>query len=270
MRQNELLLIKLGGSVITDKKKPFTARGSVIKRLGFEIKRSLKRFEGDIIIIHGQGSFAHIPASKYQTQKGIINEQSFIGLSLVSDSAIKINRIVTQELLEIGLKVISFSPASIIVSNNEKIHSIFIEPIIRALELNFVPVLYGDIVFDIDKRGFCIYSGEKIIGVLVKKLYKNYKKVRIIYCTDSDGVYDDKGKTIPVINREIFKKLSGAINKSDSVDVTGGMLHKVKESLMLAKKYNLEIFIINGKSRNDLIKAINGLKVIETKLVWEH
>jgi isopentenyl phosphate kinase len=261
MKHNELLLIKLGGSVITDKKKPFTERRGVIGRLGREIMDSFKKFKGNIIIVHGQGSFAHIPASKYKTQKGIINKQSFRGLSEVADAAIEINRIVMDVFLKIGLKAISFAPASIIVSKNEKPYSVFIEPLKRSLELGFIPVLYGDIVFDIRKRGFCIYSGEKIIGALVKKLYKYYKKVRIIYCADSDGVYDEKGKTIPLINRKVIKKISGLVKASDSVDVTGGMLHKVKESLEVAGKYKITTYIINGLRRNNLFNIVTGNKL---------
>ncbi|MFN8459248.1 MAG: hypothetical protein U0401_32125 [Anaerolineae bacterium] len=55
----ELVLLKLGGSVITDKTKPFTARMDVIERLAQEINHALTDRGGDLqlIIGHGAGSF---------------------------------------------------------------------------------------------------------------------------------------------------------------------------------------------------------------------
>lgn len=60
----KLLLIKLGGSLITDKSRDYTARPQIISRLAREIKFARKTFDSDIIIAHGSGSFAHTPAAK--------------------------------------------------------------------------------------------------------------------------------------------------------------------------------------------------------------
>jgi len=74
----KLILIKLGGSVITDKSAKFKAKPEVISRLAKEIESGRQSLREDhlFLIGHGQGSFAHIPAVKYQTQKGLINEGS--------------------------------------------------------------------------------------------------------------------------------------------------------------------------------------------------
>ena len=61
------MLLKLGGSVITDKTQPFTARTDVIERLAREIKNALDERGDDLqlIIGHGAGSFGHPLAEKY-------------------------------------------------------------------------------------------------------------------------------------------------------------------------------------------------------------
>jgi len=106
----ELILIKLGGSLITDKSKPYSARNSVINRLAKEVKSALKTKKARIIIANGSGSFGHSAASIYKTQEGIINKNSLKGFSVVADAAIQINRIVINEFLKFGLPVVSFSP----------------------------------------------------------------------------------------------------------------------------------------------------------------
>jgi len=267
MKNKELLIIKLGGSVITDKNRAFTPRYENIERLTQEIKTSLKTFKGDLIVVHGSGSFGHTLALKYQTQKGIVNKDSKAGFSKVADTAIAINRIVMKEFIKIGIKAVSFAPLSFILSEKGGVKSLFLEPIKKALELGFVPVLYGDVVFDTSGRGFCIFSGEKIITALLDKLESDYKNVRVVYCADTDGVYDSQGKTVPIIDSKIFTKLSKTVNKSDFPDVTGGMLHKVKESLKMVKERKIECYIINGERKNGLRNAITGLGFSGTKIV---
>jgi isopentenyl phosphate kinase len=107
-----------------------------------------------------------------------------IGFTKVADTAVAINRIVMKEFVRIGLKALSFAPLSMILSGNDKVHSIFISPIKRALEYKLIPVLYGDVIFDTGKSGFCIYSGEMLISALLAEMADEYRKVKVIYCTD--------------------------------------------------------------------------------------
>jgi isopentenyl phosphate kinase len=254
-----LILIKLGGSVVTDKAKPFCARPAVIKRLALEIKKAKNLLKNtNLIVGHGSGSFGHTIAAKYRTQKGIINKNSLRGFCLTSETAVDINRIVLKEFLKAGLPVVSFSPMSFVYPNN-----IFLRPIKKSLDLGFVPLIYGDVVFDTVK-GFTIYSCEKTLDILAEKLSKKYQKTRVVQCGDTDGVYGLNGQTISNITPKNFKLVKKWITGSKSTDVTGGMIHKVGESLNLAKKLNIKTSIINGNKKGTLLKAILGKKVIST------
>lgn len=235
----DLVLVKMGGSVITDKSKPFTARVGVIQKLVEKIK-SFKDESTDLIIGHGGGSFPHVPASKYQTQKGLINKDSLLGLVLTADAAIQINRIVVSEFLKQRINVLSFAPLSFIYDKK-----IMLEPIEKSLDLGITPLVYGDVMMN-KKQGFEIFSTERSIDILAIKLAKNYRKIKIIFYSDTNGVYDDNGKTIPLITPKNFKEIKKYIVGSGNTDVTGGMIHKVEESLKLVKKLNAEVFILNG------------------------
>lgn len=256
----ELIFVKLGGSIITDKKKEFTPKEEVIKRLGEEIKAAKKKLKADIIIAHGSGSFGHSVAAKYKTKEGMINDDSFTGFPLVADAAALINRIVIKNLSKVGLPVVAFSPLSLIMANEQTLAKVFIEPVEKSLELQFLPVLYGDVIMD-SKRGFCIFSSEKIISILSGKLKDKYAKIRIIFCGDTDGVYDENGKTIEKIDGTNFSGFEKAITGSAGVDVTGGMIHKIKESLVMAVKFSIETVIINGTREGELEGALLGNKV---------
>lgn len=246
-----LILIKLGGSVITDKSKPFTSRTANIDRLIREIKKNYISKNNDLIIAHGAGSFGHVPASKYQTAKGNFGKDSVLGLCLTADAAIKLNRIVIERFLKQKLNVISFAPLSF--TYNSKIN---INNIKKALQIGAIAVTYGDVIMD-DKQGFHINSGEMTLDNIATALYKNYKKVTVVYYTDTDGVYDGNKKTIPLITPKNFKDIKKFLVGSSNTDVTGGMIHKVEESLKIASKLGAEIIVTNGlkKSKSTLIKG---------------
>jgi isopentenyl phosphate kinase len=262
LAMKKLVLIKLGGSVITDKSKEYVVRKANLARLAKEIGSALKKSNAKIIIGHGAGSFAHTPASIYKTKEGLTNKKSLFGMSVTEEAARWLNGIVIKEFISQKLPVFPFSPASFLISDAKVYSKSYIDPIKKALEIGSLPVVYGDVVID-KKIGCTIFSTEKILSILAKALLRDYK-IRIIYVTDVNGVHDEKGKTIPVITSKNFKSLKSSIIGASGVDVTGGMLHKVEEGLKLAKETKIETQIINGNKRGNLLRAVLGESVSST------
>lgn len=260
-----LILIKLGGSVITDKTKPFTARPLVIRRLAREIKKARKKLGKDTLFLigHGGGSFPHVPAAKYQTQKGLINKDSVKGLSLTADAAIRIDRILIKEFLKVGLPAISFAPLSFFYARKNARQEHMLSHIRKCFDIGVLPVVYGDVIMD-EKEGFCIFSAEKTLAILARELTGSYKIEKFIEVGDTDGVYGKDGKTIPEITAKNFSKVKRLITGSKSTDVTGGMIHKVKESLSLVKDIKTPTVLINGNIKDNLLKVLLGRRVLAT------
>src|SRR5207237_1301346 len=61
-----MLLVKLGGSVVTEKDKLRTARRPAIRRLAGE----LAAVRQPLLVVHGAGSFGHILASRHRLNEG--------------------------------------------------------------------------------------------------------------------------------------------------------------------------------------------------------
>ena len=255
----ELILIKLGGSIITNKGKEYFAREENITRFAREIKLALNEANIKIIVGHGAGSFAHTPAYKYKTKDGLITENSLFGMGVTEESARLLNQIVVKKFIGAKIPTYAFSPGSFLISDAKVYSKSYIDPIIKALEIGIVPIVYGDVVLDI-KIGFTIFSTEKILSILANRMKKNYE-IKMIYVTDVGGVYDEKGKVIPIITNKNFDQLKSSIVGAKGVDVTGGMLHKVEEALFLAKKTGIKTQIINGKKPGLLKNVILGKKV---------
>ncbi len=264
MKHKPLVLVKIGGSLITDKNKPFTVKEKALDTICDEIAAAMKTGR-QLIVGHGGGSFPHFPAKKYQTHKGIINEDSYRGIAEVADAAARLNRIVVKKLLEKGVNAVSVSPMNIMVAEDFKLKEICLTSIEELLRLGLLPVLYGDQVLD-TKVGCTIFSTEKVLGYLAYHLkQKGYEVERIIHCGLTNGVYDQNGKTINLINSTNFSRYKDVLTGSHGIDVTGGMIHKVEETLALAKA-GVRGLIIDGIEQGSLSQAVMGEAVVGTRV----
>lgn len=253
----ELTLIKLGGSVITHKGRAYKSRKKIIERLALELKRGLRFSKGKFLIGHGSGSFGHYAAYKYKIQEGQKKKGFDFGVCKVSEAAINLNRIVISSFLEKGLAVFPFYPSSFILLEDKKIKSFFVEQIKTALGFEMIPVVMGDILIDTKRKAF-IYSTEMIFSFLIENLYKDFRDLRVIHIGDTKGVYDDQGRVIKMINKDNFSIYERFLRKSEKKDVTGGMSHKVKESLSLSERFGIKTYIISGLVKDNLYNLLTG------------
>ena len=246
---NELLCLKIGGSVITDKTQPYTANLNTIRK----IATSLKKIKIPLIIAHGSGSFGHTSAQKYGGKNGY---KSMWGIAKVARDAEEINRIVMDIFIQEKLPVVSFSPRSFLIAKKGKMQKSFLNPLIEALNQGLIPIIYGDVIWDSSQKT-TIFSGETILNIICRDLKKNDTHItKVIQLCDVDGVLDSNKKVIPEITKDNWQDIKVYINKSDIADVTGGMLHKVEDALSLAKD-GVETWIINGNSQTKLSSLLN-------------
>ncbi len=261
----KVVLIKIGGSLITDKNKPFALKKKNLELICQEIKLVLKKAKRLLVVGHGGGSFPHVPAKKYKTHLGIVNKRGQEGFAKVQEAAARLNQIVVQNLIKAGVNAVSVSPSSCYLTKGGRIKSAYLDPVRKMLELGLLPVLYGDVVADEEKGSF-ILSTEKALGYLGLFLQKEgFNVEKMIFCGRTDGVYDADGKTIKKITQKSFKRHEEVLSGSEGIDVTGGMRHKVEEALELAKK-GIPTLIIDGVVRGTLKEAITDNKIVGTSI----
>jgi isopentenyl phosphate kinase len=232
----EIILLKLGGSVITDKTRPFTARMDVINRLATEIKNALSERGDDLqlIIGHGAGSFGHTAAAKYQTHKGAVAANSWLGFAEVADAAAELNYIIMKALRQAGVPAIRFQPSASTRTRGEQLMYFETFPIKEVLKHGLVPVIYGDVSVDAS-QGMSIVSTEKLFDSLARELTPS----RIILAGHVDGVYTQdplvhpEAELIEDIDRTNWEEVEAVLGGSHGVDVTGGMFSKVREMYRL-------------------------------------
>ena len=264
-----VLLVKLGGSLITDKTRPESPRTEVIERLAGEIARasgSRPESLGGLILGHGSGSFGHVAARRYGLAQGIRAADQLPGVSLTQERAAALHRIVTAALAAAGALPFSIAPSSCVVSAAGHPVALADEPLRLALDRGLLPVVYGDVVTD-REWGVSICSTERLFDLLARRLPDRGLAVRrVLWLGETDGVWDDAGRTIPRISADTFTEAAKAIGAPAGVDVTGGMLHRVETALGLAR-LGIPSLILNGLVPGALERALRGEEIAGTEVL---
>jgi len=108
-----VVFLKLGGSLITDKTHPYTARHATIARLAGEVRQALGAAPDLILLVgHGSGSFGHWAARPYGTRQEVQTPIQWRGYAEVAAAAARLNRVVTDAFLEAGVPVLSVQPSA--------------------------------------------------------------------------------------------------------------------------------------------------------------
>ena len=249
-----MLLVKLGGSVITVKSKYRTLRGPDLSRLARELAAGAGP---DTVLVHGAGSYGHILAAKHRLKEGAKDpdQRDVRALDLK----------VLDALLRARLRPAAIPPSLVMRYHDGRLASFDVGPFRDYLMRQLLPVSFGDIVMD-TKRRFSIASGDDVI----LELAKLFRPDRVLFVADVDGVYTadpkrDKNATrLDVVDATSIEKI--ALTSEAGQDVTGGLRGKLERMLTIAK-HARDVRIINGLARGRLESALKGQDVVGTRVV---
>jgi isopentenyl phosphate kinase len=250
-----LQFVKLGGSLITDKRRAYTARGAVIARLAGEVRAALDADpELSLLIGHGSGSFGHWAAEPYGTREGVRSLAEWDGYAQVAAAAARLNRIVVDTFLQAGVPVLSLQPSASARCHDGELTYLDTRPIRAALSRGLVPLIYGDVALD-DVRGGTIASTEDLFVYLADEL----RPGRILLLGHVPGVLDRRGEVIGRLTPADLPGLQQVLTGSRGVDVTGGMADKVTRMVKLVQRHaETTVHILTGTEPGLLTRALLG------------
>lgn len=238
-----MILIKLGGSIITNKEKPLSARRKTVDNLA----KNLKKIDESIIIVHGGGSYGHYWSVKYDMHTKE-RKYDLRGVAIIKNSMIELNKIILDSLLKNKLNPYSLPPTDF-MSGNKPITK-KVKDIEKIAKSGLIPVTYGDALWYGQNKTY-ILSGDKIMTHLAKTL-----KPRLsIFVLNENGLYSDlKSKKLIHELRDERHLIS-----KNKMDVTGGMTRKVEEASKISK-IGMNVFFVNGNKPERIVKAVKNKK----------
>lgn len=243
-----MIIVKLGGSIITDK-----SRYRVFRKTTTElIVKEIARLDESMVIVHGGGSFGHIMAKEYEIP-GSATEKRRIGASIIHKDMVDLSQMVASILIENGISVIPIAPSSIIDYENACYDTLG-----NYLESGMTPLVFGD-VFLSGPGKIGIYSGDRIM----LDLASTFKPSRAVFISDVDGLYDRNPKIHS--DAKLLKSIYGeATFESGVADVTGGIKGKI-ETIKKMKEFVPEIYIMNG-AEPERLRELGTEKFVGTRI----
>jgi len=259
-------IVKLGGSAITDKKKSCTPNLQLIHRVADE----LADYPGDLILLHGGGSYAHPLALRSSLQKGFVRKSQLNAVSEIELQLDELTRIVGVSLLLRNRPFVPIKALSCMELKSGRLSNSFLQPFILALKVGLTPLMHGDVVFD-ENQGFGILSADRIASLLASKLPVS----RVLFGSDVDGVYTENPKTskraelVPTVTRENYRLVLRSLRKTSPEDASGGMFGKVVEAINLARR-GCETHIFNLTRESTLSDLLERRKLHGTRFApWK-
>lgn len=238
-----MILIKLGGSIITNKEKSLTARKSTIDK----IAKRFRKLNEPFVVVHGGGSFGHHWSVKYNMHTRPARYSQH-GIAVVKNSMVSLNKIILDSFLKNRLNPYCLPPTDFMAGDRPVIKKV--KEIEKIAKSNLVPVTFGDALWYGKKKSY-ILSGDKIMTILAKTLRPRLS----IFVLNVDGVFSDL-KTRNLIYE--MKSQKPHVSKI-AMDVTGGMKRKIEEATRISR-LGLDVFFVNGNKPQRIVDAIKRKK----------
>ena len=262
-----MIIVKLGGSVITDKTRPLTARPRAIAALA----GAVARLGEPLVAVHGGGSFGHYWSVRHDMHtRPAVHDPAAV--AAVKNSMVDLNAIVLRGMAARGIATYAVPPHALVGPGGAG-RGAALREVGSIAESGLVPVTYGDALW---RRGGKTYilSGDSLAAMLAARLRPRL----VIFATNVDGLYSDMRtrRLIRRIGPGEARELSGARGgrgraataaaagrppgaaaaaaAAAGPDATGGIWRKVRESSRIAMS-GISAALVNGNKPGRVLDA---------------
>ena len=215
------VVVKLGGSVVTEKDEPETLDEEAIERAAAAVASA----DEEVVVVHGGGSFGH----HHATRHGVSRTDGTTDATAVREihgAMQRLNDAMVDALAGAGVPAVPVHPLSAGVRDGDGALDLPTDQVETMLAEGFVPVLHGDVIAHAG-AGATIVSGDELVLALATGLDAD----RVGLCSAVPGVLDADDAVIDRI--DAFEDVAAVLGGSDAADVTGGMAAKVRTLLDL-------------------------------------
>jgi isopentenyl phosphate kinase len=247
-------ILKIGGSVITDKSGCRKAKSENIGRIAKTVAGIWKKGARDLVLVHGAGSFGHALVIKHGLENGVKNTAQKLGYADTHAACCELSSMLVAALIANGAPAVSIPPAMVLSLKDKRIARFDTKIVNDYLQSGYLPVLFGDMVPDSELGGYPC-SGDQIVAYLGKGADM------LVLATDVDGVLDDKGNVIPLITKLNYPEISKHLKRTEN-DVTGGMKGKIDELLAL----DSPAYVMNASHPERIVALFSGKAALCTQI----
>ena len=221
----DAVVLKLGGSVITDKDSPETVDDEALHRVLDAVAAAIETDDARLVVVHGGGSFGHVHAAEHGVSTTDGTHEA-AAANAIHGAMKRLNSEVVDRLQARDVAAVPVHPLSVGARDDEGALALPAKATAGLLAEGFVPVLHGDVIAHAGE-GVTVLSGDEIVTSLADSLGAS----RVGLCSTVPGVLDEADAVIDEIRS--FDDVASVLGDSESTDVSGGMAGKVQELLAL-------------------------------------
>jgi len=254
--QAPITILKLGGSVITNRKDEHPRlRSRLLSRIAREISEGWRPGEFRLIIVHGAGSFGHPIVRRTGIDRGLRDGPHRVAMGETQRLQSKLSAEVAHRLLHTGLPAFPYQPSASAVMEAGRLVSLDTDALEGLIGSGIVPVLNGVPAYD-RIQGCSILSGDQIAGFLYRRLGAE----RILHGTNVKGIYtsdpsqDPRARFFPEVNLGSSTGLPEGVAGPAVTDVTGGMRKKLEEMRIVRAKGR----VFDATVKGNVLRALSG------------
>lgn len=256
-RPGGMIIVKLGGSVITDKKRPLTARPRAIASMA----GALACAGEPLIVVHGGGSFGHYWSVRHDMHTRPARHAP-AAVAAVKNSMVDLDAMVLRAMAKRGMGPYAVPPHALVRPGGEAASVPAAREAGRIAESGLVPVTYGDALW---RRGGMAYimSGDRLVRMLSLALRPRLA----VFATDADGLYEDMAsrRLVPRVGAAEAGRIARSLaaggagagrgrGAAPAPDVTGGIRRKVLEAAQMAGA-GIDVAFVNGNRPGRILEA---------------
>ena len=246
-----MILVKLGGSVITDKTRECTARRQNLDRLAGE----LRAWDGKMVLVHGAGSFGHFKVHKYGIKDGRIPPEKIEIVTEIHRDLHLLGGYVLESLTSAGINAVLL-PGHTVARVGDEGLELRGDLFAGFVAMGTVPVTNGDVVLNGSKR-FAVCSGDLLMVELARQL----KPEKVVFVTRADGL---------VAGGKLREEISPDEEIDDlgarGADVTGSMEGKWAAAREIARA-GIPVHFVSGEVQGRVASLMKGDDVISTRVM---
>jgi isopentenyl phosphate kinase len=241
------VLVKLGGSLLTEKASEGTFRRPAARRLLGEVTKA----KVPTVLLHGAGSFGHPQAARHRIGQARARPD---GASEVLASVGELAASVAALAQAAGLRPLAFPLHTVVRTDGDQLLDLPVEAIGQALDEGHTPLLHGTLVRDA-RLGWRVVSADWLMQDLAAELQPRLA----VFATDVDGIYD-RDPSEP--GARLLERVPASLHASEAgkgADVTGRMAGKLARARAVAA--HCPTLVLNGDVRGRLFDALKGKAV---------
>lgn len=251
------VLVKLGGSLLTDKSRDMTLREEVAKRVVAEVGQARR----PVVLLHGAGSFGHpfvkrfgIGTPPFDASKRVGVSQTLAGVAYLAAEVLGLANEAGMRTVPVPLHLEALKRGALPKSVSDTVKDL--------LSDGFTPVLHGTLARD-DDLGWRVLSADEALAQLAARL----KPASCVFATDVDGVHARDPKQFPdapLLPVVRASNAPAAAKGGSGADATGRMEGKLLHARAAAK--HAPTLLVNGLAPGRLMAALQGRPVVCTRV----